>query len=43
MATNNRQRVSLEREGRVHELQFDQVNVENLRRIFQVNIFLLAC
>ena len=30
-------RVSLEREGRgTHELQRDQITVENLRRLFQV-------
>ena len=32
------QRVSLEREGRgIHELQREQVTVENLRRLFQVS------
>ena len=31
-------RVTLEREGRgTHELQRDQVTVENLRRLFQVS------
>lgn len=40
MAVNNQtpaRHVSLERKGRVQELQLEQVTVDNLRRIFQVS------